>query len=101
MGSGDPQERLWDWHEQAEGGGVLRQYLTVQRLYPNQEMSCTGRGGRVRPWEGGGEETLGRSDNNPSIPSTCRGGKGAGHLLVELPNFLNGIVNMGSLQCST
>lgn len=31
---------LWERHEQAEGGGVLEQYLTVQRLYPNQEMSC-------------------------------------------------------------
>lgn len=45
---------LWERHEQAEGGGVLEQYLTVQRLYPNQEMSCTGRRGRARPWEGGG-----------------------------------------------
>lgn len=67
MGSGDPQERLRDWHEQAEGGGVLQQYLTVQRLYPNQEMSCTGRRGRVRPWEkeGGGRD-VGSLDNNPS-----------------------------------
>ena len=51
--SGDPQERLWERHGQAEGGGVLEQYMTVQRLYPNQGMRCTGRSGRVRLWGGG------------------------------------------------
>lgn len=104
MGSlGTVRRGCGNGHGQAEGGGVLEEYLTVQRLYPNQEMSCMGRCGRVRPfWRGG--KTLGRSDNNPPPSHRFAGVLKAvrcGSLLVDLPNFLNGIVNTGSLHCST
>lgn len=43
-----------------------------------------------------------RSDNNPGLSHRLPGWKRhCGSLLVDLPNFLNGIINTGSFHCST